>query len=183
MKPRVAEWILSQVLPPGRTASMVGDWLEDAEKRGNIWFWSCVFRTAIAGLWDDFAGNPATTVGIGLIGFARCVLVPFGIILFTDTAFGITSSSHWQFALTFYLLQAWWYFQTGCWISRRSRGHELAGCVAVSLVGWAALPLELHLSHIQSASSSYLLLVGLAHDLTLLTGALSMRHRQLHPVG
>ena len=67
---RIAEWILSQVLPPDRAASTVGDWLEDAPNRGNIWFWSSVFGTAASAIWNDFANNPRFVLGLAFRSFS-----------------------------------------------------------------------------------------------------------------
>ncbi len=64
-KSRIAEWILSQVLPPDRAASTVGDWLEDAAERGPVWFWSCVFRTVLSRIWSDLAESPGFMLRIG----------------------------------------------------------------------------------------------------------------------
>ncbi len=75
MRSRIAEWILSQVLPPDRAASTVGDWMEDAPKRGNIWFWSCVLRTLASCIWSDLSEAPLTMARWGLTGFGLNMLV------------------------------------------------------------------------------------------------------------
>ena len=75
---RVAQWILSQVLPLDRAASAVGDWLEDAPQRGRPWFWACVVRTLIARTWAGLAGRPLTMTGWRLTGFALNMLIPLG---------------------------------------------------------------------------------------------------------
>jgi hypothetical protein len=191
-KSRGAEWILSQVLPPDRAASTVGDWMEDATQRGNIWFWSCVLQTAVLSVWRDLTEKPLTMAGIGLLGFARNSLAVIGIALAADTILRshyrsliFTPPSSWLIGLTVYVLSSWWYFQTGRWTARRSPSHELAGCVAVSLVGWLAVVAELTV--IPGATVHYVIFYilppGLIHDISLLAGALSLRRRQLHPVG
>jgi hypothetical protein len=76
--PRIAEWIVALVLPPDRAASAVGDWMEDAAERGQVWFWCCVFRTVLAHVWRDLAASPLTMARLGLSGFARNLLVVAG---------------------------------------------------------------------------------------------------------
>lgn len=181
---RVAEWILSQVLPPDRAASTVGDWMEDVDKRGDIWFWSCVFRTLLSRIGDDFTGNLAATARIGLLGFARSILMPIGTSLLVRPVvmshyryLFFTEPSNWQIALTIYLAQTWWYFHTGRWVARRSSGRELASCLAVSLVGWALV--FARLPWIRHVPDHYVMLyvlpAGIAHDLILLAGVLLER--------
>jgi hypothetical protein len=43
-----AEKILSRVTTPERAAAIVGDLAEEARKRGTLWFWFHVFRTAVS---------------------------------------------------------------------------------------------------------------------------------------
>ncbi len=80
---RVAEWILSQVLPPDRAVSTVGDWMEDAGERGPVWFWSCVFRTVFSRIWSDFVESPGFMVGLALRGWL------YGLWLVVGTFFGL----------------------------------------------------------------------------------------------
>ncbi len=80
---RVAEWILSQVLPPDRAASTVGDWMEDADERGSLWFWSCVLRTVLSRISSDFAESPGFMVGLALRGWL------YSLWLAVGTGFGL----------------------------------------------------------------------------------------------
>ena len=35
---RVAEWILSLAIPPGRASAAIGDLAEERSERGRVWF-------------------------------------------------------------------------------------------------------------------------------------------------
>lgn len=151
LKARIAEWILSLVLPPDRAASTVGDWMEDAAERGSLWFWSCIFRTVAAHIWNDFAESPGFMIGLAFRGWlyslwlimgtyfgffvAICILVP--VALFAGF---LAQAVYWQpswghvpkiigpaFTLAWL---GWCQFQTGRWIARRAPGRELAACIA-----------------------------------------------------
>jgi len=136
-KSRVAEWILTQVLPPDRAASMVGDWMEDIDHRGNTWFWSCVLRTAIAGVWGSLTEHPATMARSGLRGYARYSLGIAGMAFLT---YALRMSHYrpatyrWPFDLTLHLTWFSWAFLSGRWIARREPGREVSGCAAATSV-------------------------------------------------
>ena len=217
MKIRIAQWVLSQVLPPDRAASTVGDWIEDLDKRGSLWFWSCVIRTAISRIWSDLTESPLTMARWGLTGFAMNVLVPLGLfaVISILDVFGPgrgidiryrhdwvytyfltnTQKNHalppnfeltWLVQLSFYVLWVSMRFQTGRWIARRVPSREVAGCAAISLVGWTAIVvLEVlwHQGSIPVTPSPHIVPTGIANDLILLAGALWLRRRQLRPVG
>ena len=204
-KVRIAEWVLSQVVPPDRARSAVGDWMEDAVERGSIWFWCCVFRTAVARAWADIAESPATISLWGLVGFCLNMLVPLAFLalfialdmthhgdiryrhdplwtmLMTNTARNPAFPPHWTFRwpieLAGYLLWSLRVFQTGRWIARRAPGLEVAGCAAVALIGWVAILVTgvLSLRGVNFTLSPYVLLTGIASDLVLFTGALRVR--------
>ena len=141
---RIAEWILSQVLPPERARSAVGDWREDIDQRGAIWFWCCVFRTAAAHVWSELAESAATMARLGLTGFVMTMLVPVGFTFLVSSlrhgdfkynhdqlwsiVFIHTNQQHrphwdvrWQINLAVILLWAACVFQTGRWIARGAR--------------------------------------------------------------
>jgi hypothetical protein len=146
---RIAEWILSQVLPPDRAGSTVGDWLEDATERGRLWFWSCVLRTVFSRIWSDFAESPGFMVGLalrswlyyfwlivgtyfGLILGVFIIMVPVALLAF------LADQIHWRPSWTFHppakILEAligqiwigWCEFKTGRWMARRAPGREFA---------------------------------------------------------
>jgi hypothetical protein len=175
-KSRIAEWILSQVLPPDRAASTVGDWMEDVDKRGNIWLWSCVFRTAIAGLWREIADNPVTTARICILEFGRSVLIPIGLSLVVQTV--ATQPAD----VAIRILTSLWYVVIVNRALRRFSSRALAGCFAISVVGWtlvfAWLPYvpAMAVHHIQDDIFPYWITC-------VLVPGLWFRRRQLHPVG
>ena len=168
---RVAEWILSQVLPPDRAASTIGDWLEDAAERGPVWFWSSVFRTLLSHLWNDVAVSPGFMIGLALRGWL------YGLWLVVGTFFGLfvgicilvgvamlvgflVHEANWHPPRMFHPLPqilstmlgqvwiGWCDFQTGRWIARRAPGRELAAGIATCLTPWViSFPLWLLATH------------------------------------
>jgi hypothetical protein len=150
---RGAEWILSQVLPPDRAASTIGDWLEDAAERGPVWFWSSVFRTVLARVWSDIAESPDFMVGLALrgwlysfwlmVGSYFCLFLG-GLILVPVLLFAVyvAHQLHWHplwpdHVITAVVAQIWigWCeFKTGCWIARHAPGKELAAGIAGCVV-------------------------------------------------
>jgi hypothetical protein len=87
-KDRIAEWILSLVVPPDRAASTVGDLMEDAGKGGWLWFWMCVARTALAFLLRNLAAAPLRLTGFAVLGWfaymtASVILWLCGFVLAT----------------------------------------------------------------------------------------------------
>jgi hypothetical protein len=148
---RVAEWILSQVLPPDRAGCTVGDWLEDATDRGRLWFWSCVFRTVVWRIWIDIAESPFFLVTLALRGWLYsfwlmvgtyfglfvgvCILTPI-VLLAGYLARQLHWQPSWPPASSALITQAWigWcWFQTGRWIARRAPGRELAAGIIACL--------------------------------------------------
>ena len=141
-KSQIAEWILSQVLPPDRVTSIVGDWLEDTPKRGNLWFWSCVIRTAISHLWNDLTQRPASLLSLALRSclFSLAVYMTGTIALrqliylfvvqlqahsgpHTRTIFWFLSGlAGWASTATYGAI-------AGRWTARRNGGAKLTACV------------------------------------------------------
>jgi len=165
-KIRVAEWMLSLVLTEDRAAAAIGDWMEESDARGSVWFWTCVFRTVGAHVWSEFVESPAEMVWLGLGGFGWNLLVVTGFMasIFLLTIMGhhgdIRYSHDWlwtntaknpasppQMELSWSVQLIWWFLysarllQTGRWIARRTPGREIAGCAAVALAGWMTMAL------------------------------------------
>jgi hypothetical protein len=147
-KSRIAEWILSQVLPPDRAASTVGDWMEDVDKRGPVWFWSCVFRTAVSAIRSDFTESPGFMLILALRGWlfswflfavTAAVLAPV-IYLFVilPKPHLIAHTAFWAELLVSLAWNAWLGVLTGRWIARRTPGKEMAACIALVLISLAA---------------------------------------------
>jgi hypothetical protein len=89
----------------------------------------------------------------------------------------------WPVQLSFILFWVWLRFRTGRWIALRVPGREVAGCTAISLLGWAAIVVLEVLSQgsAQIRLSPYLVPFGIISDLILLAGALWLRRSQLQP--
>jgi hypothetical protein len=136
---RAAEWILSLALPPDRAAGALGDLLEDAGERGNIWFWSCVFRTLVSRIWSDLTERPGhmatlalrgCIVGAFLTGAAVLLwfvaMTPFFFISAALAGLKISLPAtvreiSWGLASVMGLAaESWGAFQTGRWIARRA---------------------------------------------------------------
>jgi hypothetical protein len=170
MKVRSAEWILSQVLPPDRAASTIGDWLEDAPKRGNIWFWSCVLRTTTSAIRNDLTDRPFGMLGLTLRGCLVCALLTWLAVSLWFTAmspffiaFAICKglkiaipgavNAIWLVSgtLTGLFAQAWCQYQTGRWIARRAPGREMAACLVFCLL----LPMVFRLAGVVMTAALY----------------------------
>src|SRR5215472_3956218 len=65
---RFAERVLSQVAPPVRAASIVGDLLETCP--GGVRFWIPVARIGVSLLWKDVAAHPFRMAGLATAGAA-----------------------------------------------------------------------------------------------------------------
>jgi hypothetical protein len=205
---RVAEWILSQVTTGERAEAVIGDLLEKVPTRGALWFWWSVVTTAAAMVWRDVAANPRRAFGLGLTGFVL-VLVLFVLFVFVATAAlvlgfvviastldaqrvaGVTQlvTRGWgrvALSVAFWCVLAGVQFQVGRWLARRSPGHELAPCVAFTIVGLTcSLALILAFPQytrdpIGDAASAALLVVL---DLPLYAGAVNVRKKLLERSG
>jgi len=201
---RVAEWMLSQLTTSERAEAVIGDLLEKVPARGALWFWWSVVTTAAALVWRDVAANPLRTFGLGLTGFV-VVLVLFVLLVFVATAalvlglivfssisdaqrvVGVTHlvTGGWSWVVltvVFWCVLAGVQFQVGRWLARRSPGHELAPCVAFTVVGLTcSLVLVLVFPQstrdpIRDAASAVLLVVL---DLPLYAGAVKVRKKRL----
>ncbi len=141
---RLAEWILSLVLPPDRAASVVGDWIEDASARGSLWFWACVVRTVTARITKDIADSPFYLTGLAIRGCLlnlwgmACCLIGFMVLMIP--AFVLTgwlAPTSWVKALGILVGEAAVLvaaFQTGRWLAKRAPDREAAVCVAMLVV-------------------------------------------------
>jgi len=205
---QIAEWILAQVLPSEESAAVIGDLAEDVGQRGNLWFWSCVFRLAGARIWQDLSGSPAKMALLGLSGFLENARAPIACMLFTfvlpllggngdirlrhDWAWTLLMRNvakphappefelQWPVRWAFTLLCAAWTFRTGRRLARHAPGRNMAACLAVALVGWIAI-LAAEIASAQGAVAgrfSFALSGALAHDLALFAGAIRTRRQR-----
>jgi hypothetical protein len=189
----VAEWILSQVLPPERAASTVGDWMEDADERGPVWFWSCVLRTLLSRIWSDFAESPGFMVGLTLRGVlyslwlvvgSICILVAAAyLVAFVASqldwrpSWHLSPSAQILVALIAQVWIGWIEFKTGSWIAHRAPGREFAAGIAACLAPMAFPMLS---SFMLAEINRFATL--LPSELFLLAGILWSRHKFLRSV-
>lgn len=156
---RVAEFLLSCVLPAERAAAVTGDFLEEAGERGAFWFWSSVVRTVVSQVLNDFRERPFAMIGIGVAGFLRNIafMVPPLAGLFILSHFrghymrepvmvnvapaGTPPRMElmWQINWTLNILWAVWLFGCGRWAARKMPGMEVAAGVAIGAMGWVAI--------------------------------------------
>jgi len=192
--------MLSQVTTPQRAEAIIGDLLEKVPVRGALWFWWSVGTTAAALVWHDVTANPLRTLGLGLIGFVLVFALFSLLVLLALVAFvaviglvdqqrlaGLAQSVGHGWLRSAVSLASWCVlamaqFQVGRWLARRSPDHELAPCVAFTLVGLTvSLALAIAspqpaLQAIRDAMSAALLVVL---DLPLYAGAVSVRRKRL----
>ena len=78
----LAQWILSLATTPDRSATTVGDVLEQSSTLGILWFWSSVVRTACSLCWRDLCSAPRRLAWLGLRGWLESLVFEY--------AFGMT---------------------------------------------------------------------------------------------
>jgi len=144
----IAEWLLSLVLPADRAASVVGDFAEEADERGLVWFWLCVLRTVGSRVWSDLVESPFYLGGVVLRGYflsglgTLCCFVGFAVAMapiFIATAWleheKVLTTSFAKEAVEFLTAvigtaaMAVAAFQTGRWIAQRAPRREMTACV------------------------------------------------------
>jgi len=192
---RVAEWVLAQVTSRERAAAVIGDLLEKVPARGQLWFWWSVATTTVALVWRDVAANPMRMLGLA---FAAVLLqfvlfVPVVVLSFL-TFLVIAALTHrpqfplWTSFSAIGMAIGWSgmalsQFFVGRWLARRSPDHELAPCVAYSILGLTfSMALALSLSQpgvlqmIRSVASTAGFVVW---DLPIYAGAVSVRRKRV----
>lgn len=202
MKLRVAEWILSLVMPPDRAASAVGDWMEDPSKRGLVWFWSCVFRAVAARIWSDQAASPGliVTLALGSWVYANCLtlLTLVTLWLLAVLAAPVTKAfpgpvQDFTRGMAFEGCLVACAFQTGRWIARRAPGQEMTACIAAPIVQAVFISfLRFAIVHIRGGDLARLVSTNQAHTvepsgsiynvivlLSLFAGAFWVRRKSL----
>ena len=148
---RAAEFLLSCVLPAERAAAVTGDFLEEAGARGQVWFWSSVFRTLVSRVVNDFCERPFALMGVGIVGCLRNLAF---VVASLAVSLIILLLNHWLpvmvnvappgappqiepiwhlnwLAVIFWVV---WLFQCGRWAARKMPGSEVASGVSVG--GW-----------------------------------------------
>jgi hypothetical protein len=154
---QLAEWILSLVTDPARAVSTVGDLLEESVSHGPLWFWPTVSWTALSLLARDLGSQPWRMTRLAALGvFIETFLLvalalSMGAVVYAAVIvagwLGVIEAGHlpiwlssppWlaQVVLGYGMLMLIQY-QVGRWLARRSPGHELAPCAAMTLLGFA----------------------------------------------
>ena len=163
----LAEWILALTVAPDRAATTVGDLVEDASRRGALWFWSSVLRTALSHLWRDLNAAPFRLIRLALWGWmAQLGLTVLVLGLVFNVSQSILNSwgpwvcqggtcatiavPNWAYStgeicfgiIIFPLLVGWW-------VADRSRGKELGAAFAINFGSAAIHFLFVYLSALQ----------------------------------
>jgi len=89
---RFVEGLLSLVAPADHAASVVGDLMEEADARGNLWFWQCVVRLAFSLLARDLLAAPLTMVAASAVSWfvymTVCLVLAFGAYVVVTLIWG-----------------------------------------------------------------------------------------------
>jgi hypothetical protein len=122
-KAALAERILEMVTPLQRSASIVGDLLEESLNRSALWFWFSLFRIFISHLLQDLRIHWLRMIWLGFSGLLEFVIAA-GILLYI-------SSIH----LPYLSYVEYLYFGVptliGWHVARRSHGRELASGISM----------------------------------------------------
>jgi hypothetical protein len=152
-EPRLAERILSLVVTPDRATSIVGDLVEASPgcRTPRMSVWTSVARIGISLLWKDVSASPGRTLYLATAGAFMNVsfLAPFGLAFFSlATVLGFLGSQllHRDVTIAVDPLFACLVisaavptpYMTGRWIGRRSQGRELAPCLVLTILAFAA---------------------------------------------
>jgi hypothetical protein len=146
---RIAEGILSLVLPAERAAAVTGDFVEEFEGRGEFWFWSSVLRLFFSCIYNEWKQAPREFVELGVRGFmvnfatnATCEwglgLLAYGV--FSSAGRATDGSVHETVIAVANCISAW---ATGLWLGHRAPGREIAACLALGVVPLSILFLVL----------------------------------------
>jgi hypothetical protein len=150
---RIAEGILSLVLPAERASAATGDFLEEAGERGGVWFWSSVFRTLAGCVWRDVRESPRKLIWLGVRGYfenlvalwlyAFCFgLATLPLLMLIGWLIHVQSPPV-QWGWPIGLLTVWVTGRrSGRSLSRRAPDRKLAACVMFFLV-YLLLPIPM----------------------------------------
>jgi hypothetical protein len=143
-KGRLAEWILTLAMEPAKAASVIGDLQETGASRDAGWFWSNVFQTLAATVWNDIKTQPLFVVGLAARGALLLCAFLLSVFYARGFIFGFVrataSHSHlahhpkewlWPAMRGISLLAT---FYVGRWTARRSLGRVIFACAAMAMV-------------------------------------------------
>lgn len=170
---KVAELLLSSVLPAEQAAAVTGDFVEEFSGRGGFWFWSSVLRTVAARVASDFIRHPVSLFGVGIAG---CLLSIAPVIVLAAIAAPLAQYGHrWIPELIAWLGILPWRVQCGRALARWKPGSALASCIAVILLGWACILIV----HTTPPRSTVHFVMSGVQDVLLISGALWARYRDV----
>jgi hypothetical protein len=127
-------------MPAERAAAVTGDFLEEAESRGPVWFWSSVFRLVSSTVWNQWKESPLELAGVGVLGFVlNFVATALCSLCLAVLAFPVLWLLGWARDESAYgpvmVLASWAAaYSTGRWIRIRAPGREVAVCLALGIV-------------------------------------------------
>jgi hypothetical protein len=138
-KAALAERILEMVTRPQRSASIVGDLLEEASNRSALWFWLSLLRIFVSHLFQDLRAHRLRMMWLGFSEFLIFVIV---VVFVMGEFIEVKSYFRPYREIVHYGLP----ILLGWHIARRSRGCELASgvsLISVILIFRAVLVLPL----------------------------------------
>jgi hypothetical protein len=150
-----AEWILSLVAAPDRTASTIGDLVEEASARGILWFWSSVLRTACSYLWRDLRASPLRMVRLAFWGllafwwFSAAFGILASLVIRVQVNSYTTGPAPWVQPMMQVLMCTGIPFLVGWEVARRSASRELTAAFGVAALFVAGYGVSLCLSAMQ----------------------------------
>jgi len=126
-KDRVAEWILQLVCARERAESTVGDLVETAATRGEVWFWASVWRTAASLFWQGLTSDPREILRLAFRGF----LLNLSLLAVFFLGFAAPGTTmHRILSFFSFIVSYICHLEVGCWVARRAPGRELQACMA-----------------------------------------------------
>jgi hypothetical protein len=157
----VAEWLLSLVASPEQAAGITGDFVEQAQSRGAVWFWWSVVRTWVALPANEVIAHPVEMGSVALkgVGFLLlwqiAFLTPFLLLIAILNNLLPRDAVVWA---VYYVLSAASVaisqYLVGKAVARRAAGREFSAWMALAALetvinsviivtqvpGWLALP-------------------------------------------
>jgi hypothetical protein len=134
LKAEFAELILSMTLPAGAAASIAGDLEEEAARRGYLWFWITLVRTAASASWRVFAQAPLGMAGWALAGLAGWFLSSMAIGAIVSALFDRALPESERRDINFILVTVAVAFRFGQWLARNVPYRELPVYAMTSIV-------------------------------------------------
>jgi hypothetical protein len=190
-----AEWILSLVAAPDRTASAIGDLVEEASARGIFSFWSSVLRTACSYLWRELCASPLGMVRLAFWGLLACWWFSVSFWMLASLLIRVDANSHttapapWVQPMMLILMCTGIPFLIGWEVARRSASREVTTAFGAAVLFVAVNVVTLCLSAMQMRRIGVLwpgmerplpaFAMSCAQGLSVISGAVLFRNRAL----